>query len=783
MIRIPFHIRFVAMIAMCLLISVGQIFGQNFDNYVPLKCAGPLPKAVYTSSADTYAKEVKQIESTTKKAKVKKQAKRFSLRNAYALDDLMRSGDILFGDTISQYLAKVVNQLTPDQKAGKRQIEVYTLRTPVVNAFATDRGILFVSLGMLARVESEAQLAFVLAHELSHVQEQHGLELFLKEQKLDVDGDRKSNIGSRSQKSAFSRNLYSKEHELEADAEGFKLFEKSNYSFASTARMFDLLKFANQPFADQPFDRAFFESSTFKLPRIAWLDSTQAVVGTAEDEDDDESTHPNLEKRRAQYNKLLGAVKDQTGSEYLVSESSFKLVQNMARFELSQTYLHELEISNAIYNSYLLLKDFPNNIYLEKTIAKALYFNAKFESDDDYTRYKSWRYTEGKVQAVHYLFDTLTSREATVLATRYVYQLAKKYPNDTELAQFRDDLFIELGQYADAITDFKLTEIKPETEEPPAVATALKKKKKKSKKADGDDDRNVKKKREKQLTYRERREKENAREMKEKEIKEKRQGMEHWRNGFEDFKQDTTFVSSFGEGQKKYKARVARTEKAQTTRGRKEYFANKKRKEEKGLMLGEKKIAILNPRYFYINSTKKDKVEYILAEEKQKNLVSVMQQMHKETKLDAVILDAANLKAGDVEKFNDIRYLNEWFSEQIIFDDLPVTYGSQQDHIKQLAKKYGTDQFLWTGVITEKYRDGKQFLTAFYSLFLPPLLLVTVPRAIQPDYKMVFYGMLYDVESCTYEIVKYDFVGEKDTNTQLKAQYYDLFNQIVTKKK
>jgi hypothetical protein len=77
-----------SIVALFLMTSASSLFGQNFDNYVPMKCAGTLPKAVYTSSSETYKKEVAQIETSSKKAKVKKQEKRFSLRNAYAIDQI-----------------------------------------------------------------------------------------------------------------------------------------------------------------------------------------------------------------------------------------------------------------------------------------------------------------------------------------------------------------------------------------------------------------------------------------------------------------------------------------------------------------------------------------------------------------------------------------------------------------------------------------------------------------------------------------------------------------------
>jgi predicted Zn-dependent protease len=54
------------------------------------------------------------------------------------------------------------------------------LETPVVNAFAAPGGYIFITRGSLNLIESEAELAGVLAHELAHVNRKHVIEQIRK---------------------------------------------------------------------------------------------------------------------------------------------------------------------------------------------------------------------------------------------------------------------------------------------------------------------------------------------------------------------------------------------------------------------------------------------------------------------------------------------------------------------------------------------------------------------------------------------------------------------------
>ncbi|HYD50882.1 MAG TPA: M48 family metalloprotease, partial [Terriglobales bacterium] len=88
-------------------------------------------------------------------------------------DDIRRAGLLYDHPPLQQYLDKVGRSLLPPAVDG--QLRFLILRSPVINAMALPNGSVYVSLGLLARIENEAQLAQMLAHEASHVIFRHSL--------------------------------------------------------------------------------------------------------------------------------------------------------------------------------------------------------------------------------------------------------------------------------------------------------------------------------------------------------------------------------------------------------------------------------------------------------------------------------------------------------------------------------------------------------------------------------------------------------------------------------
>ena len=77
---------------------------------------------------------------------------------------------------LDAYLARIVEKLVR-AGAGGPPFRVTVLRDPTLNAFALPNGRIYVHTGLLAGLESEAQLAMVLGIEMTHVTSRHALAL------------------------------------------------------------------------------------------------------------------------------------------------------------------------------------------------------------------------------------------------------------------------------------------------------------------------------------------------------------------------------------------------------------------------------------------------------------------------------------------------------------------------------------------------------------------------------------------------------------------------------
>ena len=103
----------------------------------------------------------------------------------------------------------------------------------LVNAFAAPGGFIFISTGMLNFLESEDELAFVLAHEIGHIELDHGLNAVI--QKTSGDLFKKGAGGMGISDSFFggmidfAENGYSKDLEMEADGRGAILAVRAGY--------------------------------------------------------------------------------------------------------------------------------------------------------------------------------------------------------------------------------------------------------------------------------------------------------------------------------------------------------------------------------------------------------------------------------------------------------------------------------------------------------------------------------------------------------------------------
>ena len=152
----------------------------NMDNYRPARSNGPLPKDFLTSTIEKYEKDKGKIDQGQDK-NMQKAEEDFYLQTNYSVDQMRFSGDVLVSDTMGIYVNRVADSLLLKQDPELRsKLSFYIMRSPIVNAFTTDQGAIFVTVGLLTRLHNEAELAYVLAHEVIHFNRHHVLTVYVE---------------------------------------------------------------------------------------------------------------------------------------------------------------------------------------------------------------------------------------------------------------------------------------------------------------------------------------------------------------------------------------------------------------------------------------------------------------------------------------------------------------------------------------------------------------------------------------------------------------------------
>lgn len=142
---------------------------------------------------------------------------------------LSRSGQLYPDEALQAYLQSVMDRLYPEFQGALR---VRVLKSPVLNAFALPHGSLYIHLGLLTRLDNEAQAATVLAHEGAHFVKRHSLRQ-ARNVKLSAAFAQAVTLAgiplAGDLLAVSSISGYSRDLEREADAEGFERLRQAGY--------------------------------------------------------------------------------------------------------------------------------------------------------------------------------------------------------------------------------------------------------------------------------------------------------------------------------------------------------------------------------------------------------------------------------------------------------------------------------------------------------------------------------------------------------------------------
>lgn len=698
-------VTFVAILLICITnysYSQSDSVSITFENYQSLKSKGTVPEDFLLSVSERYLAKNAAIEEGVDK-KTAKSIDQFNLQSSFSLKQLLWSGNVIFGDEVSQYLNEIASELLKDNEELRGKVRFYVVKSPVPNAFANPDGAIFINLGLIARAENEAQLAYILAHEITHYVKKHSINQFLFKKEVDSKKNKKAFRFDNKSDELYAKRLaqsnYSKEHEVEADKYGWEVFKNTEYDLLAAAKTFDMLQNTRQPYDTLVFESKFLNNSYIELPDSTYyMDTVHIVEREKLDSAEMEaflalSTHPSAaERQELAMQRMSESGATNGGKEYIVSKEKFELIQKTARFELCQLYLSDAKYIDALYHTLLLQEQYGDSKYIQMSLTKALYGIAKYDNakariylDQLYSRMdwsgRNW----------YFALEELDDYQLTVLALAHCFEMLDKYPSEAYLKNAIPSLLMDIKLYYDDFSKGKTVG------------------KKKS-----------------QINYAE----------------------DLMYPAWQKIQAHAEFEELHKQGDRLYLAH----QKAENRREDGMSDVEMKRLNDnltKGYALGINKIVMVNPFYVRVDVRKDQPLDIFTSDSMQNVFQQELEQNSENIKLGMVSLNPVAFGENDAEKFNDLAIINSWYKE--MGESNVDMIASNYDELQALSKKYETPYFTRMAVIDKKmkFRTAPVFASIFFPYVLPYVIYRQASR-----HESIFITIMHDVNTGEIKMIQ-----------------------------
>ncbi|MDA8339235.1 MAG: M48 family metalloprotease [Nitrospiraceae bacterium] len=178
--------------------------------------------------------------------------RRLWLRSVEEQRVIDKSGLIYRDEELDVYLNEIAKRLQSPDIFTHIPFKIKVIKNHLLNAFAFPNGVIYIHTGILVRMENEAQLATLLAHEMTHSTHRHlvkqfrnikNLTAFVATMQVTLGGLGAGDIATLlGMVGTLAATGYSREHETEADMEGLKLMAKARYDPQEAPKLFMHLK-------------------------------------------------------------------------------------------------------------------------------------------------------------------------------------------------------------------------------------------------------------------------------------------------------------------------------------------------------------------------------------------------------------------------------------------------------------------------------------------------------------------------------------------------------------
>lgn len=720
---------------------------QSFDHYVPLQSKGEVP----TDFSQSTRQKINADDRGPREGLTAKEQRVFIEEVNYTIDGLLYSGLVTYGDPVSHYIQKIGDRLTKGQEGLEGVLRFYTLNSNEANAFSTDQGMVFVTTGLIAQMTNEAQLAFVLAHEIIHYREEHVLDLY------DYVSENKS-LSYAEKIRFFSK--YSRDNEFEADREGVKLYHAAGYTSTEISRTFDVLIYSYLPFEEIPLDKDYFNNENLFIPE-KYFKLPKSEITASQSYDDRLNSHPNIAKRIESIDEAIAAHAD-WGTVFHYDEAEFFEVRNICRFEYVLNDVYSGTPINALFDIYLLEREYPDSRFLKECKSQVWLELMKSRQTEmygmfDFSDFEGYESDyEGEISRLDQVLGRIPMEGKVALSLRIIRDEWESDSLDPTLRKMWDKS-IELAASNDA---FELNRYSKNT-----FSEAIRLQEEAKKAAAADTARQSRPKWDKYETIRNQKTGLT--------IDEGIDSSKFYLYAISDLVADSVFLKRFGHYKELSREREQEdedffilTDDEQQEIGEEELA--------KKLHLGVDTLLMVNP--FVYEGSGDGGIRYTKSEELEVRLLTAVRNMSEELGMTVKTLDRADLTTITTKQYNDLATVMRSL-EKGVFTSGTDVFLLDQVRLDSLRATYGSSKVMLL-TLDHTYDSPFRFGPIALSILLPPVGLLYLPTAVLSGHKTELNVYIMDLEKGEIAVERSFVTNDPATLKLLELRLYALFHQL-----
>lgn len=373
--------------------SIAQPAVWNFQKYDSVLAA-----QYYQYSADTTQQLIQSYDK-----KVRDDYKKIYTHRLSQIKELLSAGHAVTDPQTVSYLQSIVERIINSNDELKNlNLRILFSKDWWPNAYSMGEGTIIVNAGLFIYLKTEAELAFVLAHEIAHFKLNHSgrsvdryietihseayqseLKRLAKEQYM-VNRQ----LDQLARTIVFNGRRHSREYETDADQKAYYYLLKSGFYTGALESALQTLNHIDDTVYFKPLHIEKLLNFTKYPFKQKWIQKESAIFSEMKEEitqkekmeEDSLKTHPDCLKRIELFHKLNPELK---GDSFLINEPFFKQLQKNFLIEITEACYQNGNLSRNLYYSLQMIQENQFIPYAVYSAARCL--NKIFEEQKNHS--------------------------------------------------------------------------------------------------------------------------------------------------------------------------------------------------------------------------------------------------------------------------------------------------------------------------------------------------------------------------------------------------------------